>query len=318
MKIKYIFTFLVLFLMRTGAYAQVDTIPFAAYWAAGDSYDFTITKINQQWQEDRLIRNDSAAFQASFTVLDSLPDGYRIKWAYDIDWSQFSFADSSTSELIKSIAKDMVMNVIYKTDDIGQYVAIENFDDIKNSMLNIFNTLSNHSKKSNKMSAQESEKMNQALYKIFSSEEMVEQMVAKDILLFHTPFGTMYPVKDTLQWKGEMANPFGQTSIPADIKVVVQDVDLDNSFCVISQETTINPADAKAFLLDLLPQLGLQANEMNEITNTSRFDMYDNKHLEYWYNPGVPYFIEAKREGALQLGKEKLKHVEITRIQYND
>jgi len=45
--------------------------------------------------------------------------------------------------------------------------------------------------------------------------------------------------------------------------------------------------------------------------------MYDNKHLEYWYNPGVPYFIEAKREGALQLGKEKLKHVEITRIQYN-
>lgn len=318
MKVSYLALFLFLIAHKVIGQTKVDSIPFVAYWQNGDCYNFKVTKLKQQWQGDKLIKNDSATFQANFTVLDSSETGYRIKWAYDIDWSKFSFADSSTSELIKNIAKDMIMEATYKTDEVGQYMGLENFEEIKNKMLNIFDKISEHFEKSGKMPPEQSKKMNQALLKLFSSQELVEQMVAEDILLFHSPFGIIYPVRDTLLYTGEMQNPFGNTPIPARTSIFTNDLDLDNSFCVISQITTINPTDAKKYLLALLPQLGIPANEIKKMAQTSTLDISDKKHFEYWYNPGVPYFIEASKQAILHLGEEKLKRIDITRIQYND
>jgi len=318
MKISYFLLFLFLFAQKVMGQTKTDSIPFIAYWAAGDSHNFTITKIKQQWQEDNLIKNDSTSFQASFTVLDSSDIGYRIKWAYDIDLSQFANSADSTSNLIKSIAKDMIMEATYRTNEIGQFVELENLEEIKNRTLSIYRTISEYIEKSGKMSAEQSEKMQLTLNKIFSSKELVEQMVAKDIILFHSPFGFQYPVTDTLRYEDKIANLFGGPALQADVRVHVNALDPDNRYCIISQTASINPKDAKKYLMSLLPQLGITDKEMGEIAQTSTFNIVDKKHLEYWYDPGIPNFIESNRQSILQTGDKKVKRVDITKIQYND
>ncbi|RKE52983.1 hypothetical protein [Sphingobacterium detergens] len=318
MKISYFLLLLIFATLKVAGQTKADSIPFIAYWATGDSYNFTITKIQQQWQEDEPIKNVSTSFQATFTVLDSSDTGYRIKWAYDIDLSQFTNSDDSTANLIKGIAKDMVMEVTYKTDEVGQFVGLENLEEIKNRTLSIYSTISKNLEKSGKMSSEQTGKILQALNKIFSSKEMVEQMVAKDILLFHLPFGNAYPIADTLYYEDEFSNLFGNTALRADVQVYVKAASRDDNYCTIVQTSALNPEDAKTYFTNLFTQLGVNDKEMGEMIKTSTLHITDNKHLEYWYDPGVPYFVESNRQSILRTGDKKVKSVDITRIQYND
>jgi len=318
MKTSYLLLFLFLIAHQVIGQTKADSIPFIAYWSTGDSHNFTVTKIKQQWQENELIKNVSTSFQATFTVLDSSETGYKIKWTYDIDLSQLTNSDDSTANLIKSIAKDMVMEATYKTDEVGQFVELENLEEIKNRTLSIYSTISKNLEKSGKMSSEQTGKILQVLNKIFSSKELVEQMVAKDILLFHLPFGNAYPIADTLHYEDEFRNLLGNSALRADVQVYVKAANLNDNYCTIAQTSTLNSEDAKIYLTHLFTQLGITDKEMDEMINTSTFRVTDNKHLEYWYDPGVPYFVESNRESILRTGDKKVKRVDITRIQYND
>lgn len=318
MKTSYLLLLLFLIAQKIIGQTKADSIPFIAYWATGDSYNFTITKVKQQWQENELIKNISTSFQANFTVLDSSDTGYRIKWSYDIDLSQFTNSDDSTANMIKSIARDMIMEATYRTDELGRFVELENLEEIKARTLGIYSTIFKHMEKSGKMSLEQTEKILQAVNKIFSSKELVEQMVAKDMLLFHLPFGNAYPITDTLRYEDELSNPFGNNALRADVQIYVKAVDLDDKYCIINQISALNTEDTKAYLTDLFTQLGIADKEMDKMIKTSTLHITDNKHLEYWYDPGVPYLIESKRESILNTGDKKVKRVDITKIQYND
>ena len=68
---------------------DTTAVPFVAYWAIGDSYNFRITKIKKKWINKKQVRDDSSSYIANFQVLDSTENGYTIQWSFKTNLGDF-------------------------------------------------------------------------------------------------------------------------------------------------------------------------------------------------------------------------------------
>lgn len=64
------------------SFAQIDStkVQFVAYWSIGDSYDFKVTKVKQQWKEGKQTKDEKRSYTANFKVIDSTATSYTIDW----------------------------------------------------------------------------------------------------------------------------------------------------------------------------------------------------------------------------------------------
>jgi hypothetical protein len=309
------FIFLFLLTASLSCFGQDDqsAVPFVAYWSIGDSYDFKVTKINKQWKDHVLSKNDSTSYIVNFKVIDSTESSYRIKWVYQTDFSQFNIPDEFTDKF----SQYKLTEVIYLTNEFGEFIEIENWQEISKmikSLMNDYITILTQENES--IDKERLLKSIQPLKAIYDSQEAIELIVFKEIQYFHFPFGVELPVDEKTVYEDLLPNMLGGEPIRGNTALYFKEVDFDESYCLLIQEMNLNKDDTKELLLTFFRQIEIAENELSQAVKSAKFEITDYNEFEFYFFPGVPIKIETKRESLIDIQNEKARGLETVRIQF--
>lgn len=309
----------IVFFVSSNLFSQIDTtkVAFVSYWSIGDSYNFKVTKINQQWKEDKLTKDQKQEYIANFTVLDSTENSYTIKWSYENDLEN---TYKIPEELLERFSKYKLTEIKYKTSEVGGFLEVLNWKEVGEIMNSMFDDMIDVLGENDKQKKDNLKLAMQPFKQMYSSKQGVEQLVLKELQYFHFPMGLEYDITEPLIYDEELPNMFGGEPIKAKAKLYFADVDFAESFCIVKQEMRLNPEDTKALLNQVFKQMKLGDKEMEEAFKTAVFEINDNNTFEFYYNPGIPHRIETIRESIIDINKEKGKRVDKTIIEliYNE
>lgn len=316
---KKIFSLITILTITTNLFSQIDTtkIAFVSYWSIGDSYDFKVTKINQQWKEGKLTKDQKQEYIANFTVIDSTENSYTINWSYENDLgSTYNIPE----KLLDKFSKYKLTTIKYKTSEVGDLLEILNWKEVGEIMNNMFDDIIEVLGKNDKKKQDVLKTAMQPFKQIYSSKQGVEQLVLKELQYFHFPMGLEYDITEPLFYEEELPNMFGGKPIKAKAKLYFENVDFEESFCVITQEMSLDPNDTKEMLKQVFEQMKLGDTGMEEALKTAIFQIEDKNVYEYYFNPGIPHRIETIRESIIDIDKEKGKRIDKTVIEliYNE
>jgi len=315
---KYLGLF-ILIIFTIPMFSQIDTtsVAFVAYWSVGDSYDFKVSKVKQQWKEGELTKDELQTYVANFTVIDSTETSYTINWSYENDLGS---TYNIPKELVDKFSKYKLTNIVYQTSELGDFLEILNWKEIAAMTNNLFDDIievlgENDEKKKEALS-----KAMDPLRQIYSSQQGVEQLVMKEIQSFHFPMGLEFDITEPLVYEEELPNMFGGKPIKANAKLYFENVDFEEGFCTIKQEMALDPEDTKKMLENLFVQMKLDDKGMKKALKSAVFEIEDRNTFDYYYYPGIPHRIETIRESVIVINDENGKGIDKMTIEliYND
>lgn len=305
--------------LTTKLFSQIDStkIAFIAYWSIGDSYDYKILKTTQQWKEETLTKDEKQSYIATFTVIDSTEDSYTINWSFEND---FESTYKIPVELREKFSKYQLTEIKYKTSEVGVFLEIINWIEVRDIMKSMFEDIVEVLGENDEKKKDALQTLLKPLRDIYSTKQGIEQIVLKELQYFHFPMGLEYDITEPLIYDDEIANMFGGKPIRAKAKLYFENVDFDESFCVIKQEMSLDPKDTKEVLKQIFKRMRLEDQEIKKALKTAIFQIKDRNVYEYYFNPGIPLRIETERESILDTDKEKLRRIDKTIIElvYNE
>lgn len=316
---KKIISLIIILTISTNLFSQIDTtkVAFVSYWSIGDSYDFKVSKIKQQWKEGKLTKDQKQVYVANFTVIDSTENSYTIKWSYENDLGN---TYKIPEKLLDKFSKYKITEIKYKTSEVGDLLEILNWKEVGKTMNDMFDDIievlgDKDEKKRNALKT-----AMQPFKQIYSSKQGVEQLVLKELQYFHFPMGVEFDISEPLVYDEELPNMFGGKPIKAKSKIYFENVDFEENFCVLKHEMSLNPNDTKKILKQVFKKMNLGDKEMKKALKTAVFKIEDRNTYEYYFNPGIPHKIETIRETIIDIDKEKGRRVDkiIIELIYNE
>ncbi len=307
------FSIIIWFLGISFCLAQTDStkIAFVAYWSKGDSYDYIVTKIKKNWSGDELAKTDSSTYFANFSVIDSTETEYKIRWKYK---SNFINLPVEFSSLLNN--NSVFLEFIYRTNEFGEFLEVENWKEISEIMKKSFN-LAIEKVKMEKPDI-DITRLNKAMdpfLSIFTSKEGIESLVLKELQYFHFPLGIEFETSQPIIYEEEFENLIGEKPLRGDAVISFDHLDQENGFCIFNHDVTLNSEDAKTMVITLFEKMGVKDQKMEDFIGMSKFDIVDKNYFEYFYFPGVPYYIETDRIVEFIANESKNKMQEKIRIE---
>lgn len=304
-------------LISTNLFSQIDTtkIAFVSYWSIGDSYNFKISKIKKQWKEGKLTKDQKQDYIANFKVIDSTENSYTINWSYENDLGN---TYKIPEKLLDRFSKYKITEIKYKTSEVGYLIEILNWKEVGDTMNSMIVDIIEVLGDKDEMKKDALKTALQPFKQIYSSKQGVEQLVLKELQYFHFPMGLEYDITEPLLYDDELPNMLGGRPIKAKAKLYFENVDFEESFCVIKQELSLDPKDTKDLLKQFFKQMKLGNKEMKKALETAVLQIEDKNVFEYYYNPGIPHRIETIRETIIDIDKAKVKNIDKTIIELID
>lgn len=306
----------ILLVFTTENYSQekteVDTtkIAFIAYWAKGNSYKFKMVKSIEKIKNEKSIRNDSIVYDAFFKVLDSTSTSYKISWKYKCD---ILYSLNLPEKLKKDKKSITEIEVIYSTDENGSGVTIENWKTISDIYIKIINDVKND------LTSEEEKIYSSVLNPIInaiSKQEGVEEYCAKELKLFHFPFGVEFDPEEELTYDQIIPSPYSKEGLKAKTRVYFEDHNYKDSHCTFYSELNIDPEDSKKMLTSLLKNMGLNDSDLKKDLKKSKYEINDFNGYDYIYNPGVPMYIINKRSVVINLKDQNDTRIDTIQIEF--
>ena len=312
-----ILSLITILLISTNLFSQIDTtkIAFVSYWSIGDSYNFKISKIKKQWKEGKLTKDQKQDYIANFKVIDSTENSYTINWSYENDLGN---TYKIPEKLLDRFSKYKITEIKYKTSEVGYLIEILNWKEVGDTMNSMIVDIIEVLGDKDEMKKDALKTALQPFKQIYSSKQGVEQLVLKELQYFHFPMGLEYDITEPLLYDDELPNMLGGRPIKAKAKLYFENVDFEESFCVIKQELSLDPKDTKDLLKQFFKQMKLGNKEVKKALETAVLQIEDKNVFEYYYNPGIPHRIETIRETIIDIDKEKVKNIDKTIIELID
>ena len=303
---KKAFLLSVLMALTAGAFCQDDTtsVSYVAYWSVGDSYDFTVRKTSKQWTGDSLTKDEISEYTANFEVVDSTDTSYTVVWTYS---NELINTWDIPEEMMNELAKYELNEVVYTTTELGEFIGIENWEELSEMMRSMFNDVFRIMAKGSESDFDNLMEAARPFLEMYSSKEGIEQMVLPELKLFHFPFGAMIPVGDTVRYEDQFPNLLGGDPIRADARIWFEEVDFDDERSVLVQESRLNREDTMTFLREILSRMGAAGEDMTRVLQEAVYTIDTFNTYDFYYYPGVPVKIDFNRHIRINIGEEKTR-----------
>src|SRR5690349_2140348 len=193
------------FLTATAQNVVTDTsATVVAYWKKGDKKTFVLDKIIEKKSKEKHVV-DSAKFELTVTVMEESDKGYTLEWRYKL----LALPKPPGMEIpgIESLCNNL--RILYTTDENGTFQEVRNLDEMISMLGKSYDLLlksSNYPK--------EYEPFMNELKKMVSTKESVENLMMKDVQLFHQLYGAEYNTRKQEE-DVELMNVFGGDPYPA-------------------------------------------------------------------------------------------------------
>lgn len=293
---------------------QPDTsiVPIVAYWKTGDIWGFKVTKIKQTIQDQKVVQNDSIHYLAKMEVLAQDSDTYTLDWTMA---NPFYDAFGLPASVRKKYPNYNYTNVIYKTTETGVYIGIQNWQEIGTMLKKLIGEkISSLSSDTISQAGQIRKELN-SLSSVYNTKRGIEQLVFKELMMFHFPLGKQYTVGKIYNYNEKV--PVMKNSQPATGNgiIVLRHLNKEKQTCELLQRMKVLPDSANTMLKNYFLHLGMRKEAIAGAISESIVSVYDDNIYNYLIDPGIPLKILVSRETVIDVLDDHVKQIDKTIIE---
>jgi hypothetical protein len=286
---------LLLLFLSLSVEAQINmldsTVQVITYWNKGESQIYKVTEEKFKLQDSDTSSKEQLTYTVKVTVLDSNATTYTIQWHY---LEFYTSHDDEFSKKFANMQKDL--KVIFKINDVGTFMEVVNWKEIKNFNHKVIAKL-----KSELIDVPNIHKALNQVESTFATKEAIENVVIKDIQQFHLFHGGVYKLNDRITGQIKLPNILGGEPFDADISAELDEINEEDNDYVLTSSTSVDSKQLTKATLDYMkkiseqmkvdpPKEGTIKDLKNEVTTDSRIH-------------GTGWLIESKQSTDVSSGE---------------
>jgi hypothetical protein len=246
-----------------------STVQVITYWEKGDKQKYSIITEKIKTKDGDTTSKESTSYDVEVSVLNLKDKFYTVEWLYKNIKTNSS---NATIQKINDITKDM--KVVYKIDEVGSFVEVVNWKEVRDYIQKAIAALRKDFKE-----VPEMDKVIKQIEAIYSTKEAIESASIKDIQQFHAFHGAKYKLGEVLDFKTKVPNLIGPEPFDADISVYLDEInEPDNNFIIRSSQevnkeqltkATLDYLNAMAKTMKVSPPKPEDVKELKNETSTA-------------------------------------------------
>ena len=213
---------LLLLIMRVNCQINIadSTTQVIGFWDINEKQTYLVSNEKLKIQEDDTISREFTKYEVDITIQDTIENGYLINWFYR------DYEVETDNELIKKLSSVIEdMNVQIKTDDLGIFVEVVNWEEIRDYIIKGTSMLKDELKTIPNM-----DKLVTQWENMYNSKQAIEAGAINEILQFHYFHGLKYKLWEDYTYDNKLANMFGGEPFDAKVTFWLDEInDEDNN-----------------------------------------------------------------------------------------
>ncbi|NUM31369.1 MAG: hypothetical protein HUU47_03475 [Bacteroidetes bacterium] len=241
-----------------------STAQVVSYWEKGEKQNYTVTTKKIKLKGTDTTSNEITTYDVEITVLNQADKSYTIQWLYK------NIKTNSTNPTIQKLLNITTdMKVIFKTDELGAFMEVVNWNEIKDYIQKATNSISKEFS-----AIPEMEKLLKQITATYSSKEAIESAGIKDIQQFHTFHGAKYKLGEVIEGQIKVPNIYGTEPFDSDFTIYLDEINETENNFIMRATQNVNKEQLTNATFDYLTKL---ANTL-KITPPKREDLKDLKN----------------------------------------
>lgn len=248
-------------------FAQINmadsSVQVISYWDKGEKQNYAITLEKIKIKGEDTTSKELISYDVEVSVTGATKNSYTVQWDYK------NFKTNDKNEFTQELSKiNKNMQVIYKTDEMGGFIEVVNWKEIK-----AYNQKAVAVLKKKFGTAPEIEKMLKQIENTFSSKEAIEAASIKDIQQFHSFHGGKYKLHEEISDKIKVPNVLTNIPFDADYSLYLDEInETDNNYILRSSQVVDSTQLMDAtfqFLGNLAKSMNIKAPTKEDIKGLS-------------------------------------------------
>ena len=250
-------------LLTAKVFGQINmtdsTVQVIGYWDNKEKQTYIITTEKYKVRGLDTTTREVMKYEVDVTIKDSTATSYTIEWFYK------NFNTTSDNQFVKkliSISQDM--SVLIKTDEMGAFVEVVNWKEVRDFIKKTTTILQNEFKEIPKI-----EKIINQIVSMFLTKEAIESAAIKDIQQFYTYHGGKYKLSEEATGQMKIPNLYGGAPFDAELRVKLDEINIDDANSIIRMWQSVNSkqlTDASyKFIKEMTKKMGTKPPKRDEI-----------------------------------------------------
>ena len=248
-------------------FAQINmadsTVQVVSYWDKGEKQNYTITLEKIKLKGEDTTSKELISYDVEVSVTGATKNSYTVQWDYK------NFKTNDKNEFTQELSKiNKNMQVIYKTDEMGGFIEVINWKEIR-----AYNQKAIAVLRKKFGTAPEIEKMLKQIENSFSTKEAIEAASIKDIQQFHSFHGGKYKLHEEISDKIKVPNVLTNIPFDADYSLYLDEInETDNNYILRSSQVVDSTQLMDAtfqFLSNLAKSMNIKAPKKEDIKGLS-------------------------------------------------
>ena len=291
-----VFYFLFVFI-PVSVYSQINSkdqsVEVVGYWNNNEKLNYLIENKKYKITATDTTKIDYYKYSVEIFVKDSASKSYQFEWVY----SRFETnIDNKLLQKLKQINEGLKVKII--TTEIGRFVGISNFEEIKQKVKPLFSAIKTEFKDT--PGANQLIKEHESYY---NSKDAMENVAFRDIHQYYSFYGETYKVNVDVKGKAILRNNFGGEPLNASLLVKLSEIDKEDNTSVIKLVHTVDAKQSKTAVSEAGIIVG---NEKSKkfIPNSSEPMAYIEKITTRFHAP-TGWVLYSGGSNEITLGKSK-------------
>lgn len=281
------------FLLSIKIFGQIDmsdsTAQVIGYWNKNDKQTYIVTQQDFKIKDSDTTSGESYKYFVDISIVDSTADSYIINWLYR-DYEILS--DDTLLEKLLSISENL--NITIRTNEIGEFQEVMNWEDIRDYILKGIEIVKNEIK-----DMPEFVNYINQMAGMFNTKESVESAAIKEMHQFYTFHGGRYEYGEEYIAEMKAANLYGGEPFDTKMTVWLDELNPDDNNFIVRMTQTIDSKQLTKAVYDYLVKMSETLNvaapeskDMPLVTNEIR--IASRIHGSGW----IIYSVETREVNA--------------------
>lgn len=233
-KMNKLLIFGTLFLLSSTLFCQISmkdsTVQVIGYWTKQETQSYNVTYEKLKIKNKDTISRELMKYEVDIKIIDSTENSYTIEWFYK------NYSIDTENELViklTSIANDISVKI--KTDEFGAFIEVINWEEVRDYLTKITETLKNELK-----GVPNYEEIIANVMNIYLTKESIEGNAIKDALQFYKFHGVKYKLGEELIGKLETSNNYGGQPFETDVRFSLDEINEVDGNSILRSNELIN------------------------------------------------------------------------------
>ncbi len=300
--------FLILIFSPISLFSQEpDSIDLWAWWEAGDTLDYEVTKITTQDFSTGTKKLDTVNYSLKFIVLEEKETEYHIKWIIT-NYINTGEENPEGKELLRRLMGVKGWSIEYITDEFGMFLDLKNWDEIEKSL----RVAMEQGVTTKDLNPSEKKRLD-TFIEPFLTKDGFLQIQYPEIAVFHQNCGYSLPVNEPVEYSLTAQNMFDST-IDWEGEIMIDSVNTEHYYCAGYDFAEPNVEQIKEMVDLIMKELLPTKKAGKELTRSSKYKSNTKTYFEYYYDKYIPITIKEIQSIDIDLGY--IKNYRVNQIHF--